>query len=226
MAAKLKAVPNKRSPEREALAQAIADAAAAHRVAMKARDAKARAQDMVAAAEAKLVQATVGIDKARDAQAATMAKAATSGAKPRAANTTREARIKEADARDELEAAKAALASCEVPLVEHEYGLQQSLTFVTSAADAVIRSESASRVLKETKVLQEKLVAARVALQFLYANNLMPEALKAEAKSVLWFREFATWPGNVEYHRWDLHPEHLKWAALREALAEDADANV
>jgi hypothetical protein len=115
MAVKLKAVPDKRSPEREALAAAIADAAAAHRVAMKARDAKARAQDMAAAAE-------------------------------------------------------------------------------------------------------EKLISARVALQYLYANNLMPEAFMAEAKNLLGFREFASWPGNAEYHRWDLHPEHLKWATLREAL--------
>jgi hypothetical protein len=223
MVAKLRAVPNKRSPEREALAQAIADAAAAHRVALKAHAAKERAQDMVAAAEAKLVQATAGIDKARDAQATTMAKVATSGGRMRADSTTRNARLKEADAQDELEAAKAALAQCEVPLAEHEYDLQSQLS---TAADAVIRSESASRVLKEAKVLQEKLITARVALRFLYAKNLLPEALMVEAKSVLWFREFATWPGNVEYHRWEEHEEHKRWAALYAELTKDADAEV
>jgi hypothetical protein len=44
MTAKLRAIPNKRSPQREALAQAVADADAARRAAMKARDAKSAGQ--------------------------------------------------------------------------------------------------------------------------------------------------------------------------------------
>jgi uncharacterized protein YqgV (UPF0045/DUF77 family) len=78
------------------VAIAIADADAARRAAMKARDVKERAIAMIATAEAKLSQAMKAIEKARDAQAAHIAKAATLGVKPRADTGTREARIREA----------------------------------------------------------------------------------------------------------------------------------
>jgi hypothetical protein len=105
---------------------AIADADAARRAAMKARDAEERAIAMIATAEAKLSQAMKAIEKARDAQATNLAKAATSRVKPRADTGTREARIREADARDTLDAAKAALATCEQILAEHEHALRRT----------------------------------------------------------------------------------------------------
>jgi hypothetical protein len=205
---------------------AIADADAARRAAMKARDAKERTIAMIAAAEAKLSQATKAIEKARDAQAAHIAKAATSGVTPRTDTGTREARIREADARDTLDAAKAALATCEQTLAEFEGQQRRTEEPVARAADDVIRVEAASRVLKEAKVLQDKLIVARVALRYLHSNNLMPEPLMQEAKTILWFRDFATWYGNVEYIDWNRHDEHLRWTALRAELMKDADIDV
>jgi hypothetical protein len=146
--------------------------------------------------------------------------------KPRADTGTREARIREADARDTLDAAKTALTTCEKILAEHEYALRRTEQPVAAAADDVIRAEAASRVLKETKVLQEKLIVARVALKYLHSNNLMPEPLMQEAKTVLWFRDFATWSGKVEYIDWNRHDEHLRWTALRAELMKDADVDV
>jgi hypothetical protein len=80
--------------------------------------------------------------------------------------------------------------------------------------------------LKETKVLQEKLIVARVALQYLHSNNLMPEALMVGAKNLLAFRDFASFFGNVEYYDWRRHDEYLRWSGLRAGLMEDADIDV
>jgi hypothetical protein len=223
MIAKLKVV---RSPQREALAQAIADARAAHEAAVKARDARKRANAMIVHAETKLGQATRAIERARDAQAANLAQAATSGVKPRADTGTREARIREADARDTLDAAKTALTTCEQTLAEFEGQQRRTEEPVARAADDVIRVEAASRVLKEAKVLQEKLIVARVALQYLHSKNLLPEPLMQEAKSLLAFREFASYWGNVEYYDWRRNDEYLRWSALHAELMKDADVDV
>jgi hypothetical protein len=121
---------------------------------------------------------------------------------------------------------KAALETCEKTLAEHEHDLQKMQGHAATAADDVIRSEAASRVLKEARVLQEKLIAARVALQFMHSNNLMPEPLMREARTLLGFREFATWSGNVEYHFWNQHAEHQRWAGLHAELTKNADVDV
>jgi hypothetical protein len=128
--------------------------------------------------------------------------------------------------RDTLDAAKTALTTCEQTLAEHEYALRRTEQPVAAAADDVIRVEAASRVLKEAKVLQEKLITARVALRYLHSNNLMPEPLMQEAKMVLWFRDFASWSGNVEYIYWNEHAEHLRWTALHAELMKDADVDI
>jgi hypothetical protein len=60
----------------------------------------------------------------------------------------------------------------------------------------------------------------------LHSNNLLPEPLMQEAKTVLWFRDFPTWSGNVEYIDWYRHDEHLRWTALRADLMKDADVDV
>jgi hypothetical protein len=223
MPAKLKVIPNK---QREALAQAIAEATVARRAATKAREAKERSESMIATAEAKLGQAAEGIDHARNAQATQLAKAATSGKSPPTASATRTARLRETDARDTYEAAKAALATCEQTLADREYDLTKAQDQVAKAADDVIRAEAAHRVLKDAKAFQEKLIAARVALRYLHANNLLPEALMPEARTLLGFRAFPAWIGNIEYRQWEKHAEHQRWLTLHEELMKDADADV
>ncbi len=228
MVAKLKAVSNKRSPEREALAQAIAEATDVARATAKASEAVECARDIVANAEAKFVEAVAGIEHAKDAQARLTAKAATSG-KPAPVGTAQSnARLTLQNAEDAREAATSALATCEDALAESEAELAYTRDIIAKCADAVIYSESAARVLKETRTLQEKLIFARVSLQHLYKISPEPDSspFKTEAKNLLGFREFASWPGNVEYFNWDREPATLQIAALREALSKNADAEV
>jgi chromosome segregation ATPase len=113
-----------RSQEREALAAAIADLTAAERKAHQARDAKERAEALVTQAEAKLDAAKAGIEKAKTHDAAALAKAASTGTKPRADGTLRSARQCVTDAEDGLEAARAALIQCDEALTNVEQELK------------------------------------------------------------------------------------------------------
>jgi hypothetical protein len=223
MTAKLKVVPNK---QRETIAQAVVVVAAAHRAATKAREAKERAQAMIVAAETKILDAGAGIEQARDTQAADLAKAATFGAKPRADSGMHNARIWEACSRDTLEAAKAAKEICEQTLADRDHDLTKAQDRAAAAADDIIRSEAASRVLKDAQALQEKLIVARVALRCLYNNDMLPEQLMQEAKTLLGFRAFPAWLGHLEIQRWEIHEAHRHWLTLREELMKDANAVV
>ena len=223
MTAKLKIIQSK---QRETLAQAVAVVTAAQRAATKASEAKERAESMVSAAEAKILEAAAQIEQARDTQAADLAKAATSGAKSRADSGTHNARIREACARDTLEAAKAALDICSKSLANREHDLTKAQDRAAAAADDIIRSEAASRVLKDAQALQEKLIVARVALRCLYNNDMLPEQLMQEAKTLLGFRAFPAWLGHLEIQRWEIHEAHRHWLTLREELMKDANAVV
>lgn len=162
MTAKLKIIPSKRTQERESLAQAIADAAVVERRAFKACDSKERASALVAGAESKLSEATSAVEKARDAQSRRAFKAIKAGADIAPDATTRNARLNVADAEDAVEAAKAALASCEDAFAESEDDLRRAQQHVVAAADDVIRTEQAHRVLQQAQMLQEQLLRARV----------------------------------------------------------------
>jgi hypothetical protein len=74
--------------------------------------------------------------------------------------------------------------------------------------------------------LQEKLIAARVALRYLHANNLLPEQLMSEARTLLGFRGFPAWLGMIEPQRWEGHEAQHHWSVLRAELTKDADAPV
>jgi hypothetical protein len=74
--------------------------------------------------------------------------------------------------------------------------------------------------------LQEKLIAARVALRYLHSNNLLPEALMSEARTLLGFRAFPAWLGMIEPCRWETHESHHHWSASRAELTKNADAPV
>lgn len=196
-----------RSQEREALAAAIADLTAAERKAHQARDAKERAEALVTQAEAKLDAAKAGIEKAKTHDAAALAKAASTGTKPRADGTLRSARQCVTDAEDGLEAARAALIQCDEALTNVEQELKSEQEFVAALADDVITAEATSRVLREARRLQEALVNKRVELRtLLHAKLIVDEDEKKAADYLLMFRGF---PGTyfcTESVDWDKHP--------------------
>jgi len=218
------AVPARRSAEREALAQVIADRDAAEAITHRARDAANRAQGLIAEAEAKLADAQAAVEKAREAQARRAVKAAKSGAAPPPDATARNARLAEADAQDSLEAARAASEACVAALVPHERDLEYAQRLVAKAADDVIRAECGSRLFRETEALQAQLIAARVALRYLLGNNQIPEPENKAANTLLGYRQFPSFYGNIEWADHDRHQTTVAWKEAREALMRDAGA--
>jgi exonuclease VII small subunit len=224
MAARLKIITPKRSGARENLAATIIERDAVERICHKARDAAERANGLIAKAEERLREAQTSVEKAREAQARAAIKAAKAGKPPPAAAETRESRAREVDAQDALEAARAALEACEQTLAEHEADLQRANRDVGKAADDVIRSEVGARLLQETAMLQEQLISKRVELRHLLGANLIPEPENKAAETLLGFRQFPSFYGNVEHIDWSRHQSAEIWKAAREALLRDAGA--
>jgi len=140
--------PTVRSSERTALAAAIAEAAEAQRKADASRAAIPRAEAMVAQAQGRLDQATDSVAASRDAQAARMAAAAASGAALAPDPGMRQSRLLEADAEDELDAARAALASVEAATVEAEKRVEGAKINVSNCAKRVVKSMKSTAIAK------------------------------------------------------------------------------
>ncbi|MGO9234772.1 MAG: hypothetical protein ACLP4V_12090 [Methylocella sp.] len=224
---KLKIVrkPPARSEEREALAAALKDLKAAERKAHQARDAQERAEALVTTGEAKLNAARVGVEKAKDFEAANLTRAAASSVKPRAGSKIRDARNAEIDAADALAAARAALTQCETALRHAEQELKAEQEFVAALAGDVITAEAASRVLREAQKLQEALVNKRVELRaLLHAGLFVDPDEKKAADYLLMFRGFPATYFCTESVDWDKHALAAAWQQAREALMTNPDA--
>ena len=137
-----------RSPARLALASAIRDAEDAEAAVADARAALGRGHRMVDEAEERLAQASEAVATAKASQADRMASAAASGATLAPDPGMRQSRLIEADAEDELEAARAALASVEASAAEAEKRLEQAKINVSNCAKRVVKSVNATAIAK------------------------------------------------------------------------------
>jgi len=194
---------------------------------MKARDAVDRARAMIVDAQAKLTKATAGIEKAKEAQAESLAQAAgKAGGALSSVNGIRAARAAQTDAQDQLDATREALASCEENLVSRERDLRWARPALDKAVDTVIAHEAGSRILKEAQELQDALVGKRLELRAMLHTGQMPEDQAAEANRLLYTQTFPGASGCIHYAEWDQHPSALMWQKARADLAKDADAEI
>lgn len=153
-----------RSPERQHLADAIAEREECKRRVRDARGAIARGEDMVAAAKSRLAAAEASTAASRTRRAQELAHAVEAGTTV-LASPTREARIEEADAQDDLDAARAALVGLQKRLGDAEDAFRAAQAMVVAAADIVLRSE-ARRVLAEACAAAEALKRCRTVLLY------------------------------------------------------------
>jgi hypothetical protein len=218
---------------RDELRAAIAAAAAAEGAAETARGAVSRAGDMIGKAQARLEVATADVVRARDLQAKRMAQAAASGASMSPDLSMREARARQTDASDELEAAGGALSACEAASAEWEREqLDHARKRVAAAADEVIKAASPARLLKEAEAMQADLVARRVALRYLLREGLIGDHDRETVHRFLVANHLPGAPpitgflGSVEHQNWNEHPAAEAWRQAREALMRDPDAQL
>jgi hypothetical protein len=158
--------PLQRTPERAALALAIATRARAGRDLEQARCAVDRGRDALAAAEARLQDATAATAAAAQRRAAELQRAADLGTAAPASTTSR-VRAAEAEAEEEVEASRTALAGLRGHLAEAEDALHAANALVIGRADAVIRSAMVERALADALEAAAKLKGAQLLLRFL-----------------------------------------------------------
>jgi hypothetical protein len=227
--AKLKLVDAGRTPEREALAKAIAALTKVERDQKRRHDAVERARELVAGAKDKLAEAREAVEVAKS-NAANRAIRATkkSGASVDGAGT-RKARLLEADAQDALDAAQTALERCEANISPYESLIgDRERRAVDEAVWAVIRVSSApARVLAEAVAATEEALRARAALYQLHETRDPYDRdapgplgdIKADALSLLHRgSEF------IDEHFASRHPGATMWKDAIEALCQDPDA--
>jgi hypothetical protein len=133
----IKKVTGARSPERQALADAIEAVAQAERAEENGRAAVARAVELVNAGTAKLAEASAAVVAAKERHTAAVASAIGKGtAVP--AGTLKSARAAEADAEDDLAAATAALEQLQTALADLEAETGRASVHVQAAINAVL----------------------------------------------------------------------------------------
>lgn len=206
-----------RSPEREELAALIVKANDARLAEEAARVAVDRAHGMVDAAEERLSVAAEMVASARASTSTRIASTAQSGALWEPDRSLRDARAREVDAADNLEATRAAMASVEAALGEATYQYERSKTKALDAAKLIL-SGAAERLIELLKRQQAEAGATRAALGFIYANLAWPTA---ESQRVLSALNAEPYPGSEKDH-----PSYSVWRDALAKLTQDADTQL
>lgn len=154
--------PGDRSPERQRLAEAIKAATAARKRLDKGRQAVALAEEMEAKAQDALDLAREELQAAQEARAAEIATAATQGRVAAGGTRGRQARDAIAEAEDELEALRQALATVREPLDDLEYLVAKAEEEVRLAIVAVVGAELPAAIRAYEMALKHAAVSGRI----------------------------------------------------------------
>lgn len=224
-----------RSPERQQLADAIAEVTKAERDLHEAQATVERARKIVSDATDQVEKAEAETRKAQQGRARGLAAAASQGTAPVQDRALRNARADEQDARDQLEAAQSALAEVEGGLTDAKAELERARQGVRAAADDVLRAAPIPALLAEAQKVQAELIERRLALRYLLGKELVR---KPQTEPVWDFLNENLMPGapairgigggfgSMENRAWDHHPRVQAWANAREALLSDPDADL
>ncbi len=164
------------TPERAALAHAIAAHAAAVAKVAATEDAGTCASHAVWAAQTAVTTAQEGVSEARDATVQHLIDVASGGTGP-APRTERQARDAVADAEAALDAARAARDALKGRLPEAQADRDRTARKRTDAARAVIAAETtgyAAALVGEVEALQRRSMAQGAALRWLVSAGAVP----------------------------------------------------
>jgi hypothetical protein len=227
MNAALKVAPDahrKRSPERQALADAIVRRAAAEQALTAGQRAATRGLDAVGAAERKVEAARAKVAEAGDQDAARLADAVASG-EPVTTMATRAALTKAEDAQHELAAATSAHAKLRARRKDLEDALRDAESCVTGHVYRVIRAD-AGQLLSEAQQAAARLRELLPVLHFMQAPNLVSPSTPRSSVYTEGFDDEAitSFIANPRSKPDDWYGGPVaQWRAAREALMNDAD---
>lgn len=211
--------PPSRSAARNALAAAIRDLAHDEAQSAAALEAVQRGHRLADSARAALQLATDELNIAIETSAARTAAALSEDRGLVPDNAARDARLRQADAVDQLDSALAAVRQLEANYESQGYGIGVARRRRDEAADAVIREEAADKLMREVIELRARLVAKTSELTITEPWMFPWNSQTGDnnpAKSVL-FRGY-------DFEISKEHPAAKVWSAARAALLTDADA--
>jgi hypothetical protein len=208
------AVALKKPDERAALRSAVADAQEARAAVVKAQNAIERAEQLVAENQTKLASATKAVADAQSEDATRLASVLAAGGTSLTARAARQARTDEAEAVDDVEAARSALASLREALVETE----RDAAAAGRAVDDALRGlmEPIVRALiAEARAHRDSFLRAQVAMTVVAGLRDAWDPLRKEASFVGLASDA---DGRV------MDASRQKWEAALKALRKNADA--
>jgi hypothetical protein len=167
--AKFKEVSGDRSPERQHLADAIAQRDAAQSDLVRAEEALDVARRRCWVASDALEQAAKSLEQSRSRAGSNVVELLLAGSTPPRDQTLREARRHHEEAEDDLAAARAAVSRLELVIPERQKTLLKARQAVQQAAHAVIRSE-APDLTADLRNAWERLRGLRSATHWLYQH--------------------------------------------------------
>lgn len=155
--------PSLRSPERQALADAIAKAEEHRRGLDACRAAIQAAEAMEATAEAAVRNAQAEVAEAKSARAAEITAAAGAGQAVPSSDRQRLARQREVEAQDELEAVRASLEAVRAPLSDWEYWAENCAEKVRKAASDVAAAQVPDAIAVALRAIKNAEICVRSA---------------------------------------------------------------
>lgn len=155
--------PKPRSPERQALADAITLLAERQRGLENCRAAIRAAEAMEADAAAVLTAAQADLDQAKESRAAEITAAASSGSVVPWSDRHRLARQRVGEAEDELDAVRQSVAMVRVPLEDWEYWTEQAQDCVRTAVADVAAVELPAAIAAATVAIKSAETCLRTA---------------------------------------------------------------
>lgn len=216
--ARLSTAKARRSAARDALAAAINSITGLHRVVKQAEIVAGRARSLRDQAAERLQAASAAASRGREQHTKAMLASARSGDAV-AVGATRELRIAADDARDDLDAAEAALEAAETERDEAIANRDRVGREIVVARDAVL-AEAAAVYVADVRMAMDDLFRKAAALKFLGPLPGLPHdvgvAARVIAANVLLMQQNST-GGYVEF-------SVTEWEAAAKALLSDPDA--
>jgi hypothetical protein len=224
-----------RSPERQALAVAIAAAVKAARSAEDGRAAVARARELVDAAETKLAAASAAVTAAKARHAKQTAAAIGRGAPVPATSALKAARALEQEAEDDFDAGKAALEQLQTALADSEGEIDHANIAVEAAVNSVLAAEAAIPLVERLEQIKAEIPALQAAANFVRRRgfehrgtySVQVPALHAPLAEIVPRITNAVEHG-LPFHPMAAaqHPSAAVWEAACAALRDDPDADL
>ena len=211
------------SQQRATLAALIDAGNIAKRAEGEALAALGRAEQKVKETQTQLKEAQWNVALAKQAHATSAAQSATTGSPLVADRSLKEARAREVEVQDTLDAASVAVVALQAVMVKAQQVAARADEKIADAARAVMAAE-VPRLLAEAQASQAQTIARRIALKAL-VNDLKVSGPGTDG--VFHFLKYNTdlpaGIGGVNFQDWDAHPAGAPWKSALAALLNDAD---